>query len=119
MEQFISGGFVPLAEEPHRELVLGTIGQFWRLRGGVSPEIAGAQDFLMFDHPDYAKATLNFFIEGGNGERRSRVITETRVHLLDPVTRKKFATYWRLISPASAFLRKMWLRAIKRRAEQS
>lgn len=60
LEQFINGGFVPLAEEPHRELVLGTIGQFWRLRGGVSPEIAGAQDFLMFDHPDYAKATLNF-----------------------------------------------------------
>jgi hypothetical protein len=45
--------------------------------------------------------------------------TETRIWAPDPQTRKKFAFYWRLISLGSGWIRVLWLRAIKRRAERS
>jgi hypothetical protein len=45
--------------------------------------------------------------------------TETRIWAPDAQTRKKFAFYWRLISLGSGWIRVLWLRAIKRRAERS
>ena len=45
------------------------------------------------------------------------VTTETRVCATDPRTRRKFAMYWWTIYPGSALIRRMWLRAIRRRAE--
>ena len=118
LEQMLVGGFVLLAEETSRDLVLGTIGQFWRLRGGLSPQIADAEEFLTFDRADYAKATLSFHVGEDRGEGCVEVTTETRIYIPDPVTRRKFAVYWRLVHPGSAFLRRMWLRAVKRWAEQ-
>jgi len=35
----------------------------------------------------------------------------------DAATTRRFAAYWRVIYPGSALIRRMWLRAIKRRAE--
>ena len=35
-EQFLTSGFILLAEEESRELVLGGIGQFWKLGGSFS-----------------------------------------------------------------------------------
>jgi hypothetical protein len=32
--------------------------------------------------------------------------------------RRKFGLYWRMICAGSSLIRRMWLRAIKRRAEQ-
>jgi hypothetical protein len=42
--------------------------------------------------------------------------TETRVFATDPAGRRRFARYWRVIYPGSAIIRRMWLRAIARRA---
>jgi hypothetical protein len=47
----------------------------------------------------------------------SVVSTETRVYGTDAPTRRRFGIYWRIIYPGSALLRRMWLRAIKQRAE--
>jgi len=33
-----------------------------------------------------------------------------------PSARRRFAAYWRVIYPGSAIVRRMWLRAIARRA---
>ena len=71
-----------------------------------------------FDCSNYAKATLNLCVDGRDSQGSAKVVTETRICVLDPATRKKFAAYWRLIYPGSAILRKMWLKAIKRRAEK-
>jgi hypothetical protein len=116
-EQALSGGFVLLAEETNRELVLGTIGKFWKLRGGISPQISSAQEFLAFDLNDYAKAALNFYVIA-KGDRSARVITETRIYVPDSLARRKFTVYWRFIYPGSAFIRRMWLNTIKLRAER-
>lgn len=118
LEVAADSNFLLLAEETNRELVLGTIGQFWRLEGGASVRISNPQEFLAFDRPEYAKATLNFSLEEqGAGQYRLR--TETRIHVPDPQARRKFAAYWRVIYPGSALLRRMWLRAIRRRAARS
>ena len=111
------GGFVLLAEQADRELVLGWVGQFWKLAGGSSPRITNPQHFLEFDRPDYAKATLNFCLAELSDHTGVRLTTETRVYATDPVAYRKFAVYWRLIRGGSALVRREWLKAIRRRAE--
>ncbi len=117
LAQLYEDGFSPLEEMPCREIVFGLIGQFWELTGGKSPQIASPQEFLAFDHPDYAKVAANLaVIDLGNGT--VRCTTETRIQATHPATLKKFAFYWRLISMGSGFIRVLWLKAIKRKAER-
>ena len=46
------------------------------------------------------------------------VSTETRVWAGDPRTQRNFALYWWTIRLGSGLIRRMWLRAIRRRAER-
>jgi hypothetical protein len=82
---------------PGEGLVLAVTGQFWRLRGrGPEPP---------------AKAVVDFRSAPG------RLSTETRVHVADPVSPRKFERYWRIVRPFSGLIRMSILRAAKRRAE--
>jgi hypothetical protein len=84
--------FERLADDPPQELVIGTtVG-----RG--------------------ARATMNFLVRP-DARSGSLVSTETRVFADSDAARRRFAAYWRVIYPGSALIRRMWLRAIKRRAE--
>jgi hypothetical protein len=58
---------------------------------------------------------MNFVVtpDGPNG---SIVTTETRVFASSASACRRFAVYWRVIYPGSAIIRRMWLRAIERRA---
>jgi hypothetical protein len=117
LEQLYDDDFIPLEEALNREIVFGMIGQFWKLTGGESPQIASPQEFLVFDHPDYAKVGANLaVIDLENGT--TQCTTETRIHATNPATRKKFAFYWQIISMGSGFIRVLWLNAIKRNAER-
>jgi len=87
----VGSGFRQLSEAPGREIVLGTmVGR--------------------------SRAAINFLVvraaDGG-----SDVTTETRVLAPDAAARRAFGAYWRVIYPGSAIIRRMWLRAVKRRAE--
>jgi hypothetical protein len=77
---------------------------------------ATAEQFKQLVGPGVVKAVMNFYIEHARHDAWL-VSTETRVHATDASTRRKFARYWTLIRPGSGFIRRMWLRAIKRRAE--
>jgi hypothetical protein len=46
------------------------------------------------------------------------VSTETRVWATDERTARTFALYWWTIRLGSGLIRRMWLRAIRRRAER-
>jgi hypothetical protein len=115
LDQFLASGFIVLAEEESHELVVGGIGQFWKLWGGSFPIIANSEEFLSFNSPHYAKAAINFYVHQNQGDDYIKVSTETRFYILDQITLKKFARYWLLIRTFSAFSRRMWLRAIKHR----
>jgi hypothetical protein len=86
-----------LEDVPGEGLVLTLTGQFWRLRGrGPEPPATAVIDFRA--------------LEG-------RLATETRVHVPDPISRRKFVRYWRIVRPFSGLIRMLVLRAAKRRAE--
>ena len=86
-----------LEDVPGEGMVLTLSGQFWRLRGR-GPEAP-------------ATAVIDFRALPGS------LATETRVHVPDPVSRRKFAHYWRIVRPFSGLIRMVLLRAAKRRAE--
>ncbi len=117
-ESAISTGFVLLAEATDKELVLGFIGQFWRILGSSPPRITNAEELIAFNIPGYAKAAINFYLDGSHSNHYVKLSTETRIYGLDPVARKKFAAYWWLIHAGSALTRMKWLRAIRQRAER-
>ena len=106
---------VPLAEDPGREVVVGGIGQMWRLAGGDSPTFRDASGFVAYEEPGYAKLATNFSALplGDSTELR----TETRVLTTNPASRRAFGRYWRIIRPWSGLIRRSWLRAARRRAE--
>jgi len=106
--------FLLLAEEPGREIVVGTIvlappGARWTAK--PTP-----QQYKALDRPGFAKALMNFRVEDA-GAGSCVVRTETRVYATDASSRRRFAAYWRTIYPGSAVIRRMWLWAIRLRAE--
>ncbi|MGH2399152.1 MAG: hypothetical protein ACRDFA_02900 [bacterium] len=118
LEQALQGGFVMLAEAPGQEIVLGTVGAFWSLRGGPSVKLESAREFVDFTSPGYAKAAMNFSVTPMD-MGRTCLRTETRILPTDTTARRRFARYWRIVHVGSALIRRMWLGAIKRRAEAS
>ncbi|MFZ5908796.1 MAG: hypothetical protein ACOYYU_02125 [Chloroflexota bacterium] len=117
LDQMYAGGFIPLAEEPNSEIVFGLVGQFWKLTGGEEPDIPTPQGFLSFDDPAFAKVAANLAITV-DAQGRTHCSTETRIHVPNPDTRRKFAFYWRIISMGSGWIRVLWLKAIKKKAQR-
>ncbi len=104
-------GFIYLADDAPRELVVGTVvvappGG----RGTLTP-----QTFKARLAPGFALAAMNFLVTP-DGPNASFVSTETRVFANSAAARRRFAGYWRMIYPGSALIRRMWLRAVERRA---
>ena len=116
LETAQEGGFAVLADEPGREVVLGVMGRFWQLRQRSIRRIGSPAEFTSFAEPGFARAAMNFLIEPLGGGA-CRLTTETRVRATDDGARRAFRAYWTLVHPGSAFIRRMWLRALKRRAE--
>jgi hypothetical protein len=105
-----------LGRVPDREIVVGLIGKFWKLRDGERVAVRGREQFISFNAPGFAVSTLSFHVEpDGIG---SRVTTITRVRTTDPESRRAFLRYWSVIGTGSAVLRRTWLRAVKARAER-
>ena len=101
LETFTKGWFPTLSDEPGREIVFGH---------GASP--IGPQH-----RTPLVAIVMNFRISDA-GPGRSLVTTETRVDAAPGRVRRGFAAYWRIIRPGSALIRRMWLRAIRARAER-
>jgi hypothetical protein len=108
-----SSGFLLLADEPGRELVLGAV--VWSTPHAPDPQTPW--EFLALHGERLVIATINLHLET-TGRDSIRLTTETRVHATDSATRRQFAAYWRMIYPGSAILRREWLRAVKHRSEQ-
>jgi hypothetical protein len=105
-------GFLLLGDQRGHELVIGTAVMV--PPGGRRP--VNRADFVSLDQAGYARAALNFHLK--EEPAGCRVTTETRVFATDRESERVFSRYWRAIYPGSALIRRMWLRAIKRRAER-
>ena len=106
--------FVLLAEN-ESETVVGTIGRFWQARA-THADIRDGDAFVAFDDAGWAKAAMNFWTSDA-GRGRTRLSTETRIALTDARARRRFAAYWLVVRPGSGLIRRLWLRAVKKRAE--
>jgi hypothetical protein len=115
LEVATSSGFMLLADEPGREVVVGML---VIVPSRSRTVIEDPQGFADLEEPGFAKAVMNFRMED-EGEGWTRLTTETRIHATDASARRRFAAYWRLIYPGSALIRRTWLRAIRERAEGS
>jgi len=87
-----------LEDVPGEGIVLSLHGRFWRWRGGGSEPAA--------------RAVVDFRVDAGT------LTSETRVHVPDARSRRRFARYWRIVRPFSGLTRIAVLRAAKRRAER-
>jgi hypothetical protein len=113
--------FLLLAEKPNEEVVLGTLvvaPPGWRPSGQATPE--AYQKFVELRRAGFAFAAMNFRLQDCAGTAQTApctlLTTETRVHATDDSSRRRFARYWRVIYPGSSLIRRMWLRAISRKA---
>jgi hypothetical protein len=113
LRDLIGHGFSLVDEQPGREIVLGTVGAFWKLTGGKNG--AMAENLSSGPPPGTAAAVWNFRVSRHG--RGSSVDTETRVLAGDDAARRSFARYWLVVGPFSALIRRRMLSVIKEVAE--
>ena len=106
----VKGGFSLLAEDAPRELVVGTV-----VVAPSGPRHPRTLEFFRSPPSGFAVGTMNFLLKP-DGAGGTWISTETRVVATSPQARRVFAAYWRVIYPGSALIRRMWLRAVERRA---
>jgi hypothetical protein len=106
--------FIELGYRQNDELVLGLVGQFWKVTGNLKK--IEPSKFRHFGEPGFLKATWNFKLIP-NGEQQTTLQTETRVYCIDRKAKTKFSRYWFFIRPFSGLIRKEILRLIKKKAE--
>jgi hypothetical protein len=106
--------FVLLEEEAPRELVIGTV--IAAPRGARASARLAPELFRKTLPPGVVLATMNFVVLPDNNGGSS-VSTETRIYANSPPALRRFGIYWRIIHPGSDIIRRMWLRAIRHRAE--
>jgi len=109
LQSFTSGWFLPLADESGSEIVFGRCSERGR------PVTADRFRATALEGPGL-KIVMNFRIQEMDSAR-CRLSTETRVYAVGTHMLRGFATYWRMIRPGSDLIRRMWLRAIRLRAE--
>ena len=107
-------GFSILGARAGEEVVLGTIGRFWRWRGTLGP--ATPRDFQALLSLGVARAAWSFHVVQ-TGAGKTTLSTETRVQCADAATRRRFRLYWTIVGSASGLIRREMLRAIRREAE--
>lgn len=95
-------GFRLLAES-EREVAVGAIGKVWELDIPFV-DVRTAEEFLRFEAPGYAKVAWALRVLP-RGESGSRIEVEVRVSATDDESWDKFRRYFRLIGPASRFIR--------------
>lgn len=107
--ELLREGFVILADDPPREIVLGVQGPFWK--PACRLDAIDADTFCTNVPAGAARAAWNFVVDSDG-----TLTTETRI-LCGTGARAQFTIYWMLIRPFSGWIRRRMLRAIRREAE--
>ena len=108
--------FAMLGKNKNEEILLGLVGQFWKVTGNLRK--IDAESFREFNEEGFAKAVWNFSLDA-NGEDETVLRTETRIECAGESARKSFGFYWTLIKPFSGIVRTEILRAVRLRAEKN
>lgn len=117
LRTFEQRGFRLLADDPPNELVLGLEGRFWTMTGELCTPPAEAFSSAA-PRPGTARAAWNFSL-APHSPGCITLTTETRILCADDDARQRFLRYWSVISPGSAVIRHVMLRAIRNTAERA
>jgi hypothetical protein len=117
IKQLIDGGSVILAEDPGREIVLGSAGKYHQIKDQEPVQLRSAKEFLKFDREDYQKLAVSVRIEETPVTGERDLVLEHRTHALGLASQNAFARYWIVIRPMGDFVSWLLLRAVRRRAE--
>lgn len=109
--------FLLLERDENRDIAYGLLGRFWRPNFGLI-KLQDSAAFATFEQPGVAKLVLSFATQIRD-DGVVRLMTETRVHCPDRFSRLLFMPYWFIIRPASGFIRRRILTAIKRTTEST
>jgi len=116
LEAALDEKFLILEDTPS-ELVMGLAGRFWT-PSGQRVALENAAAFAAFDRAGFAKAAVNFRILPIS-ENRYSILTETRIVTFGRGATTQFGLYWWLaVRWGSGWIRLLWLRAIRDRAER-
>ena len=104
-------GFLVLAEAQGREVVVGSVGKFWKPRIEFAP--VTAEQFKVFDWPGYGKLAWCIRVDPRIGGG-SWVTIELRVDATDAASLARFKRYWWVIGRFSHTIRRGVLRLLVR-----
>jgi hypothetical protein len=124
IDQMLKNDFIKIEEQPPREIVFGlivpgSIGRVWEKSSGKLLKFSDANEFLTFNKPDFLHVIANLSIDDAPKAGYVIVRTESRTMGLSEKARRNFRPYWFIIRPWSGLIRRLWLKAIKRRAESN
>ncbi len=114
VDECVALGWVVLAEEPRREIVLGAVTKPWEANP-VFRSIPPAE-FRTFSEPGYVKIVWTLRADP-DGPDAAVFRTETRVATTDEEARKKFRTYWSFFAAGVWAIRRIGLAPLKKEAE--
>lgn len=107
-------GWLLLGETPDVEMVLGLVGQPWKLRGASPSTPVTPETFTEFHEPGFLKIATSVRVDAyGNGS--TILVVETRAVASDPESRRRFMPYWRVVGPFSHLIRWKAMRMLERR----
>ena len=107
-------GFLMLDASDPREFVGGMVGR----ATAPKPPVHTPGEFLAFKDPDGIRVAFNLHVSEAAGGG-TRLTSETRVVCNGDASRRLFASYWRVIYPGSAIIRRVWLDAITEVAQKA
>lgn len=105
-------GFQILVDDPPREVAVGAIGKVWRLAIPFV-HVAGTDEYGRFAEQGFVKVAWAMRVVALE-EHRTRLELEVRVDATDEASWRKFRRYFRVIGPASRFIRRSLLSALRR-----
>jgi hypothetical protein len=108
-------GWGILADEPGREIVVGSVTKPWESNPIFRALPPG--EFAKFCDPGYVKIAWTLRADAV-GERVSVFRTETRAVATDAIARDRFRRYWAFASPGIATIRWLSLQPLKRETER-
>lgn len=111
LESALKLGWSVLEEVPNHELVVGAVTQPWEAEV-IFQGLTGLE-FINFEKPGFAKIAWNIAVQEVK-PGVTRLSTETRVALTDPIARRKFSYYWFLFNPGIRLIRWAAFRIVKR-----
>jgi hypothetical protein len=124
LAQMLDSNFVKIEEQAPREIVFGlivpgSIGRVWQKSSAQILKFSSAAEFLAFKNPAFLHVIANFTLADAPEPGYVIIRTESRTKGLSEKARTSFRPYWWVIRPWSGLIRRLWLKAIKHRAEKA